>query len=54
MLPNIDSTVKKLTGMVFNDKDYKISFNIQFYETNLWDEEELKVGFGIRVVFALV
>jgi hypothetical protein len=58
MLPNIESTIMKLSGMVFGDGDYKISFNIQFYETDLWDDEEfsseLKVGFGIRVIFRLV
>lgn len=58
MLPNIESTIMKLSGMVFGDRDYKISFNILFYETDLWDEEEfsseLKVGMGIRVVFTLV
>ena len=58
MLPNIESTIMKLSGMVFGDGDYKISFNILFYEKDLWDEEEfsseLKVGFGIRVIFALV
>ena len=58
MLPNIESTIMKLSGMVFGDGDYKISFNILFYEKDLWDDEEfsseLKVGFGIRVIFALV
>ena len=58
MLPNIESTIMKLSGMVFGDKDYKISFNILFYETDLWDEgefsSELKVGMGIRVVFTSV
>jgi len=30
MLPNIESTIMKLSVMVFGDKDYKISFNILF------------------------
>lgn len=58
MLPNIESTIMKLSVMVFGDKDYKISFNILFYEKDLWNDEEflstLKVGMGIRVVFTLV
>lgn len=58
MLPNIESTIMKLSVMVFGDKDYKISFNILFYEKDLWNDEEfsstLKVGMGIRVNFHLV
>ena len=67
MLPNIESTIGHLKSNVFVDRNYDITFNILFYETDLWSEVEveeeeephevssvLKVGMGIRVVFTLV
>lgn len=58
MLPAIESTIGNLSSNVFGDRNYDVTFNILFYETDLWDEEEfsseLKVGMGIRVVFTLV
>ena len=58
MLPGIESTIGNLSSDVFNDRNYDVTFNILFYETDLWSTDEvsssLKVGMGIRVVFTLV
>ena len=68
ILPNIESTIGHLKSHVFGGKEYDVTFDILFYEKDLWseaevDEEEepqdevssgLRVGMGIRVVFTSV
>jgi hypothetical protein len=58
MLPNIESTIGHLKSNVFNDREYDVTFNILFYEKDLWSDDEvlsaLRVGMGIRVNFRLV
>lgn len=58
MLPNIESTIGNLKSNVFGDREYDVTFNILFYEKDLWSHDEvssaLRVGMGIRVVFTSV
>lgn len=68
ILPNIESTIGNLKSDVFNDREYDVTFDILFYERDLWSEVEveeeeephdevssgLRVGMSIRVIFTLV